>query len=554
MAVEFRQRTASEIWKMIRRRKWYVLLPTLTVGIAVGWVVFNLPNYYESTTVLTLKPPTISEKVVQSLSDEDLSARLQTINQEVLSRSSLEPMIGKYGLFELEKDSGMPMELLVDKMRKNISVELVNSENDRKVAGFRITYRDRSPTNARNVTAELASKYVNAQVAASMQNAETTREFIETQTNQARLSLEAVEAERLKIMQTYRDTLPEAAQGLIAQLDGLRRREETISKEKESLTVEKGRLNDSIRSLNQQMRIIEDFGEKETQSAVSQAQRIEDTPAYAQLIQKRAELTASLEKLKTQYREKHPAVLDVKTQIEKVNDELENLSKNTERRVKEAGQVTARRADLQKQNILIDIKRAESQIAQVDQQVQSKDEEFIRNQGQIARLEAKINTIPNVRVALEAINNQYQTAKQSYEVLQQKRNDAQLQVERESSAQGETIRVVDAANLPSSPVNASKKPMFILVGFGIGFLFGLLLASVFEIPRWFRIQNLEDAKHYTGLPILAIVPPLLTHTEIAWQNRRHWLKVMAGCAASLSLIPFIIMVIQGLRIFEKLGN
>ena len=40
-----------------------------------------------------------------------------------------------------------------------------------------------------------------------------------------------------------------------------------------------------------------------------------------------------------------------------------------------------------------------------------KDEELRQNAGQIAALEAKINTIPNVKVALEGINNQYQSAK-----------------------------------------------------------------------------------------------------------------------------------------------
>jgi hypothetical protein len=47
---------------------------------------------------------------------------------------------------------------------------------------------------------------------------------------------------------------------------------------------------------------------------------------------------------------------------------------------------------------------------------------------------------------------------------------------------------------------------------------------------------------------------LLTHTEIAWHNRRHWLKVMAGCAAAVGLIPALIMTLQGLHVFDKLIN
>jgi uncharacterized protein involved in exopolysaccharide biosynthesis len=171
MGVEFRQRSAGEIAQMLKRRKWLILLPTLSFAAAVAWVAWSLPSFYESTTFLTLKPPTISEKVVQSLSSEDLSQRLQSINQSVLSRSSLEPMIAKYKLFETEKNAGMDTALIVDKMRKNIKVEPEKTDNE-KVAGFRITYRDNSPEAARNVTAELASKYVNAQIIESTRTAQ----------------------------------------------------------------------------------------------------------------------------------------------------------------------------------------------------------------------------------------------------------------------------------------------------------------------------------------------------------------------------------------------
>jgi polysaccharide chain length determinant protein (PEP-CTERM system associated) len=551
MAVEFRQKSMGEIIRMLKRRKWLILLPTLAVALAVAYVVAKLPSVYESTTLLTLKPPTISEKVVQSLSDEDLSQQLQTINQEVLSRSSLEPMIAKYKLFEMEKESGMPTELIIEKMKNNIRVEPERSDNE-KVAAFRITYKDRKPEAARNVAAELASKYVNAQIIASTQSAEVTREFIDNQLGQAKTALDTIEKQRLDIMMQNVETLPESAQGLIAQLDGLRKREETIAKEKETLILERGRLNDSIRALNSQARLIEDYGEKETQDATGKASRIEDTPAYGQLIQKRAELTARLEKYKLQYREKHPDVVDTQTQIDKVNEELAALAKNTDLRVREANRTSSRKAELQKKNLEIEKQKAESQITMIEQQFQMKDEELRQNSILIAALEAKINTIPNVKVALEAVNNQYLSAKTTNDDLLKKKNDASLQVERESNAQGETIRVVDAANLPQSPVNASKRYMAVLMGAAVGMVIGLFLAALFEVPRLFRIQNIEDAKHYTGLPVLASVPPLLTHQEIAWQKRSGWLRLMAGAIAALASIPLLIMALQATRIFEKI--
>ena len=550
MSVEFRQRTAGEFIKMLKRRKWLILLPVITMTAAIGYVVYKLPSVYESKTLLTVKPPTISEKVVQSLTDDDLTERLQTINQQVLSRSSLEPMVSKYRLFELEKNAGVPMELIIEKMYKNILVEPERTDTAQKVAAFKITYRDRSPEAARNVAAELASKYVNAQMLDSTERAKDTQDFIDKQLNQAKVSLDALEKERLNIMMQNVDTLPESSQGLIAQLEGLRRREETISKEKEGLTSEKGRLNDSVRALNSQARLIENFGEKETQQAISDATRIEDTPAYAQLVQKRAELNSKLENLKLSFKEKHPEVIKAQNDINKVNDELEALSKNTQKRVQQANQSGSRKAEMQKQNLEIERQKAESQIQQIDRQFELKNEELRQNAGQISTLEAKINTIPNVNVALESIKNQYMSAKTTYDDFLKKRNDANLQVDRESNAQGETIRVQDAANLPSSPV-APKRALLTALGAGIGLFIGLFLAAVFELPHVLKIQNIEDVKHYTGLPVLASVPALMSHDEKAWLRRVHWFKVLAGVATAIGVIPLIIIALEKSRVFER---
>jgi len=550
MNVDFRQRSLGEYAKMLKRRKWLILLPILTMTVAVGYVVYKLPSMYESTSLLTLKPPAISTMVIQSLSDEDLSQRLQTISQEVLSRSSLEPMVLKYKVYETERNAGMPMELVIEQMRKNINVKLEQTEGE-KVAAFRVSYRDRSPEAARNVTAELSSKFVNAQVLSATQRAETTREFIENQVNLAKTSLDDLEKQRLEIMMQNVETLPESEQGLVAQLQGLRQREQTIAKEKEFLMAEKGRVNDSIRALNSQARLIEDFGEKETQEVASQSARVEDSPAYVQLIGKRAELNSKLENLKISLREKHPEVIKAQNDINKVNDEIEALKKSTQIRVKDATSASSRKAELQKQNILIEKQKSESQIAQIEQQMQFKDQEIQQNAGQIAILESKINSIPNVKVALESITTQYQSAKQTYDDFLQKKNSAELMVGVESNAQGETIRVQDAANLPSAPANASKKPMLVALGAFLGLGIGLFLAGIFEIPRLFTIQSIQDAKHYTGLPVLASVPPLLSHSEIAWQKRAHWFKVLTGIAVAVGVIPLLIMVLQASQIFNR---
>jgi uncharacterized protein involved in exopolysaccharide biosynthesis len=550
MAVDFRQRSAGEILQILKRRKWTILLPLLAFTIAFSWVVTKLPSVYRSTSLLAINPPTISDSVVKPLSDEDISQRLNAINAEVLSRSSLEPMIKKYKLYAQEQESGVPMELIFDKVRKALNVELEKSE-EKKVASFRVSYDDRSPESARNLVQELTSKYINAQTQQTIITSQTTQDFMDKQLQDKKIELDKIEQERIRVMSANVDTLPEFDKGIIAQLDGLRRREEGISKEKQDLYNERGRLNQGISSLNGQKSLAEKFGERDIQADVKEKSGVEDTPAYASLINSRATKRGELDKLLKVYKEKHPDVITKRDEIARIDNEIEELKKTTEERVKRTEQRGVIRVQRDTQSIDLEKQRLEGQIKLIEQQVQLKDSELGQIAVEIRNLEAKLNMIPGVKVALEGINTQYQTSKTAYDDLLKKRNEVALTTQRANEAQGEQIKIVDPANLPTAPINASKRYMMIGVGSLIGLLIGLLITAFGEIPKLFRIQSIEDAKHYTGLPVLASVPPLLSRKEISWKKRLNFLKVLAGLLASIASIPLIAILLNTTKILDK---
>ncbi len=158
MSVEFRPRKMSEYLRSARRRKWLILLPTIAIGLAIAYVVFRLPDVYESSTLIVVKPSTLPNSVVPTISEETLTRELTSISQVVTSRSSLQPLMEKYDLFKEERLRGEPTELLIDQMRKQIKVEVNTSRND-ITNGFNITYRGRDPKSTQAVAGELASRY-----------------------------------------------------------------------------------------------------------------------------------------------------------------------------------------------------------------------------------------------------------------------------------------------------------------------------------------------------------------------------------------------------------
>jgi hypothetical protein len=80
---------------------------------------------------------------------------------------------------------------------------------------------------------------------------------------------------------------------------------------------------------------------------------------------------------------------------------------------------------------------------------------------------------------------------------------------------------------------------------------GLLLAVAFELRKLFTIQTTEDAKHYTGLPVLASIPELLTPAEARSIPRRHKLAMAAGIAAAFVTMPALAFVLRATHLLEK---
>src|SRR5919107_1178680 len=227
MSVDFRQRTPGELARMVWRRKWLIALPTAAIAVAVGYVVWRLPNVYESTTLLTVRPASIATEAVGQLSDSDLTLRINNITQEVTSRSSLQPLIEKFDLYRRERARGESMEELVERMRTHdLKITLNTTRND-ITNGFYLSFRGQEPRSTQAVTEVLARKYVDAQTTAATGDAKLTEEFFSERVEQEKQKLDEIDRRRLQVMQANIRNLPQSTQALVGQLAGLRDEQQT---------------------------------------------------------------------------------------------------------------------------------------------------------------------------------------------------------------------------------------------------------------------------------------------------------------------------------------
>jgi polysaccharide chain length determinant protein (PEP-CTERM system associated) len=538
MSVQFRQRTPSEYLKILKRRKWLIILPVLAVAIAVGYVVYRLPDVYESSTLIVVKPSTLPTSTIPTVAEDGLTRQLSSITQVVTSRSSLEPLINKYELYGRERQRGMAMEEAIDIMRDDIRVEVNKTRLD-ITDGFDIKFRYRDPRVTQAVTSELASKYVSAQTNDTINSRTAALQFIDNQVKQTKDELDQIDQKRLQFMQARLGTLPSEAQSLLSQLSGFR-------EQQKSLMTEVGRLQDRRSSLATQLTLVQKATD---QAIVDAAEGLTDpktTQGYAELVKRKADLQAELRQLETQYKEIHPDILAKKEQIKSVQEEMDKQIGDWKERIAAKEKRLKERPDLSAAAIQAEMKS-------VDGEIKRQQALLTDNDKQIALLTDRINQVPGSAVELGAIDREYETKRAAYDKLLTEQQKIALGADAATEQQSEGIEVVDAANLPSKPV-APKRLMLAGLGVVAGLGIGMLLVALLEIPLLLTIQSTEDARHYTGLPVLIAVPELLTPQEARSLPRRRRLLLAAGVIATIVSIPLLALALKLTHIFELLSQ
>jgi polysaccharide biosynthesis transport protein len=541
MSVEFRQRKPGELARMVWRRKWLILLPTAAVAVGVAYAVWKLPNVYQSRTLLTVRPASISTSVVPQLSDSELTIRINNITQVVTSRSTLEPMIERYGLYAVERARGASMDELVERMRtKDIEISLNTSRND-ITNGFFLSFRGPDPRAVQGVTEELARKYVDAQHQGASQDATLTAEFFKDKVDEAKQQLDKIDKERLDFMQSHIQSLPSQTQALVGQLAGLH-------EEQKARMAEIGRLNDQVAYNNKLAADLSKSNQTEVEQVITNITDPKSTPAYAELVKRKAELESDYQTQGLIFKPAAPEMKAIKKQIDSIQAQMDDMLDEHKRKVEEQRKLLEARARVDPR-----ITSYKSENERLQGEVERQKAQLAQTEAQIAALTQQIGGVPNSEVGLEAINRDYLTAKAVYDKLVEQQHNAEINADVAGRQQGESIAVIDPASLPEQPV-APKRPLLMLLGLFAGLACGVVLAAAVELPRLLTIQTTEDAEHYTGLPVLVALPVLLTAREARGLKARRLALAAASVAATILSAPALYFVLSRLHLIEMIAN
>src|SRR5215510_15201494 len=118
----FRVRTRAEYLRLLWRRRYFILTPFVIAGASLCWAVHGRPNIYESTSMIIVVPPRVSSNYVQPVNQVDVDSRLSAIQKQVTSRTELQRIINRFGLYKELTQRNTAIELVIEEMGRHIAV------------------------------------------------------------------------------------------------------------------------------------------------------------------------------------------------------------------------------------------------------------------------------------------------------------------------------------------------------------------------------------------------------------------------------------------------
>jgi protein tyrosine kinase modulator len=494
-----------------RRRHLQFLIPLLLGWFAVWGASWIISPSYRSGTLILVEQPTMPKDYVTPNVSDDLQERLQSITQQILSRTRLLQIIGQVNLYKDGRGQVTPDEK-VERMRKDIEIELVRDNRNNQITAFNVSYSARDPHVAQQVTSELTRLFINENVEVRQQQSEDTTQFLESQLETARNSLSEQEARIREFKGQHVGEMPAQQASNLQILSGMQ----------SQLQNEEDALNTAKQQRIYLQTLIDQYRALQGTSANS-----DGTPTGLPAIDQELDrLKSQLADLSSRYTDRHPDIRKLKEQIaktEKTRDQIIADLRN------DKGAATASSTAVSDTEL-----SPGSPMVQLQGQLQANQSEIANRERAIAALKAnvsqyqgRLNQEPVREQELADLTRGYDQSKSNYDELLKKKNQSQMATSMEKLQQGERFRILDAPSLPLKP-DFPNRLKFCGIGLGVGLLLGAVLVGCLEFMDD-RLHSEKEIKDLLPVAIISEIPEILNLSDQQASKRKLWLGwAMAG--------------------------
>ena len=480
---------------LVRRRHLQFLIPLLLGWLLVWSASWIIAPRYKSTTTILVQEPAVPGDVVNIGSD--MSRRLESITEQMMSRTRLLSIIQKLHLYETGPRTPNP-DAQVTQMRKDINIDLVRDPGTNRIDSFKVSYTAASPAIAQQVTSELTGLFIHYNQQQLQHESQNTTTFMEKQLEDARAAL-AQQEERVRQFQTaHQGELPSQQQSNIQILNGLQAQ---LQQEEDALNTAKQQ-RVYFQSLIQQYRAARPA---ETKTADGPGAELAGLNAQLQ------KMKADLADLQGRYTNQHPAVINLKSAIAQTQKQRDDLA--AQLKANPAAGPGGLGAD---QGAVLLQLQSQQQANQIE--IANREQEVKTLKARIDEYQGRLNAEPAAEQQLAELTRGYEQSQKNYDDLLKKKNDSALATSMEQMQEHERFSVLDPPSLPVKP-DFPKRLQFCFAGIALGILLGTAVVGVLEFLDD-RLHNDQAIEDLLPVAVLAEVPEILRPSDEQRQKQR----------------------------------
>jgi len=511
------------ILRALWKRKLVIAMSWLAICATGAAVVYTLPAVYESRTVILIERQRIPERYVASTVNEDLSNRLNRINQQILSYEPLLRLIEEFNLYTDDVDD-LAQEEIVQNMRDDIKVGLVEGWTERGSPAFQISYEGEDPNVVAQIANRLATLFIDENLRTRANQAIGTTEFLTNQLEEARQELERQEA----LLRDYRlknnGELPQQENVLLSQLQRLERELQGAEEEANRNHQTRIMLESSLESARASMASLEQMAQQEERAAMAGASvgsgMLPATGGGRLTELQSAEI--QLQEFRARYSEAHPdirrmegVVARLRTRTQGAEEAGRQVAAALEEEAAVAGEFETA-SILPMSSLRRSLVSERERIAKIESQITALHErtaELARRQSSalaaIGDAQARVTRLPIHEQELSSVVRDYDISMRNYQSLLDKRIEADLASEMETRQKAEKFSVLEPARLPEVPVRPNR-PLAMGAVAVVGTALAAFLGFIVELR-----QNvlLGDWELPGDVMVLGQVPFILTQAE-----------------------------------------
>jgi polysaccharide biosynthesis transport protein len=521
-----RQPDIEDYIDMVRRYRSWIIGP-MFAGLVIAVVVaFFWPDTYVSKAVMTITPQQVSQNLVRTDVNTQMGERLQEMQTEILSRSSLSDLIVHMDLYKKERTQ-KPLEDIVQDMRlKAIRVErydaAASGNENRRTQAFIISFSYTDRYKAQQVVRELVSKFESQNVVYMTKTASVTTEFLDDELKNSKQHLDELDQKLTRFKMANQGKLPDQFQ---ANVQAENAAEAEAGRQADALSQTQARkvmLEQSLQNLIADQNFYTQHGEDVVPAGPTSVKNQQLVSIEATLTQQKATLASALK----MYGENYPEITSLKAAIASAEAQRADLEKQVEAQAAASGdRGPAKVANPAVQQRLEDLKNSIAIVKTQIQTTQGDIDRLMRNSAslnqKIAAYQARIEQAPLNEQEYMALNSEYLLAKKNYEDMVQKRDSSETAKDLEQHKGGENLELLDPASLPEQATDPNR-PAWAAIGTALGLVIGVVLAGAREM-RDTSLKNLKDVRAYTNLPVLSSIPLLENALLVRRKRRLFWL-------------------------------